>query len=66
MLKWIVVVAMAVIVLGLFAPQLSRLGLWKLPGDLRFKRNGREYYLPITSTIVLSALLTLIARVFRV
>jgi hypothetical protein len=66
MMKWIVVVAMAVIVLGLFAPQLSRLGLWKLPGDLRFKRNGREYYLPITSTIVLSALLTLIARVFRV
>ena len=66
MLKWIVLVALAVIVLGLFSPQLSRLGLWKLPGDLRFKRNGREYYLPIASTIVLSVLLTVVARVFRI
>jgi hypothetical protein len=33
-----------------------------LPGDLRFRKNGRDYYLPITSTIVLSLLLTLVAR----
>ena len=65
MLKWIVIVAIAVIVLGLAAPQLSRLGLGRLPGDLRFKRNGREYYLPITSTILLSVALTCIARVIR-
>lgn len=65
MLKWILVVAIAVVVLGVLAPQLSRFGLGRLPGDLRFRRNGREYYLPITSTILLSVLLTLIARVFR-
>ena len=46
MIKWILVLAVVVILLGLFAPQLARLGLWKLPGDLRFKRNGREYFLP--------------------
>ena len=62
MLKWIVLVAIAAIVLGLLAPHLSRIGLGRLPGDLRFKKNGREYYLPITSTIVLSLLLTLVAR----
>jgi multisubunit Na+/H+ antiporter MnhG subunit len=66
MLKWVVVVALAVIVLGLFAPRLAKLGLWRLPGDLRFTRNGRDYYLPITSTIILSALLTVIARVFHI
>ena len=66
MFKWIIVVAIAVVVLGLAAPQLSRLGLGKLPGDLRFKRNGREYYLPITSTILLSLVLTIVARIFRV
>ena len=66
MIKWVVVIALAVIVLGLLAPQLSRFGLWRLPGDLRFRRKGRDYYLPITSTILLSLVLTLIARVFRI
>ena len=56
--------AVVAILLGLFAPQLARLGLWKLPGDIRFKRNGREYFLPITSTVVLSLALTLLLRVF--
>jgi hypothetical protein len=64
MLKWILVMAVVVILLGLFAPQLSRLGLWKLPGDLRYKRNGREYFLPITSTILVSVVLTLLLRLF--
>lgn len=63
MIKWIVLVAIAVVVLGLLGPRLTRIGLGRLPGDIRFRRNGRDYYLPITSTIVLSLLLTLIARV---
>ncbi len=62
MVKWIVVVAIAVIVLGFLGPYLSRIGLGRLPGDLRFRRNGRDFYLPITSTIVLSLLLTLVTR----
>jgi hypothetical protein len=63
MLKWIVLVAVAVVVLGLLGPRLSRIGLGRLPGDFRFRKNGREYYLPVTSTIMLSLLLTLVARV---
>ena len=62
MLKWLLVVAVAVIVLGLLGPRLARYGLGRLPGDLRFRKNGREYYLPITSTILLSFALTLLAR----
>ena len=64
MIKWILVLAVAVILLGLFAPQLAKLGLWKLPGDLRFTHKGREYFLPITSTVLLSVALTLLLRVF--
>ncbi len=62
MLKWLVLVALAVIVLGLLGPRLTRMGLGRLPGDLRFRKNGREYYLPITSTILLSLALMLLAR----
>ena len=64
MAKWILLLAVVVILLGLFAPQLARLGLWRLPGDIRFKRNGREYFLPITSTILVSLALTLLLRIF--
>ena len=64
-MKWIIVIAIVVIALGLLAPQLSRLGLWRLPGDFRFRYRGREYYLPIATTILLSLLLTLIARVLH-
>ncbi len=64
MIKWILVLAVVVILLGLFAPQLAKLGLWKLPGDMRFKRNGREYFLPVTSTILISVAATLLLRLF--
>ncbi len=64
MIKWILVLSVVVILLGVFAPQLAKLGLWKLPSDLRFKRNGREYFLPITSTILISVALTLLLRLF--
>lgn len=62
MIKWILLVAIAAIVLGLLSPYLARLGLGRLPGDIRFKKNGREYYLPITSTVLLSVFLSLLAR----
>ena len=66
MLKWLLVLVVAVILLGLLAPKLSKLGLWRLPGDLRFTRNGRQYYLPITSTILISIALTLVMRLLRI
>ncbi|MEQ1517804.1 MAG: DUF2905 domain-containing protein [Usitatibacteraceae bacterium] len=64
MIKWMLVMVVVVVLLGLFAPQLARLGLWRLPGDLRFTRRGREYFLPITSTVLISVALTLLLRVF--
>lgn len=63
MIKWILLVAVATVALGLLVPYFSRMGLGRLPGDFRFRKNGREYYLPVTSTILVSVFLSLIARV---
>jgi hypothetical protein len=41
---------------------LQRLGFGKLPGDLRFKAFGREWFLPITTTILLSFVASLIGQ----
>ena len=62
MLKWALVLVIAVVVIALLTPWLSRRGLGRLPGDITVRWRGRLLYLPITSTLLLSSLLTLIAR----
>jgi Protein of unknown function (DUF2905) len=63
MIKWLLVLVVAIVVLSFAAPYLARYGLGRLPGDLVVKFRGRLVPIPITSTILLSLLLTLIARV---
>ena len=62
MLKWLLVLAVGVIVISLASPWLARRGLGRLPGDVTIRWRGRPVYLPITSTLLLSLVLTLIAR----
>ncbi|APV49558.1 hypothetical protein BWI17_07630 [Betaproteobacteria bacterium GR16-43] len=62
MIKWVLVLVVAIVVLSLAAPWLSRYGLGRLPGDLTVKFRGRLVSIPITSTILLSLLLTLLGR----
>lgn len=62
-LKWMLVIVVGVIAIGLFTPWLRRRGLGRLPGDITVVWRGRRVYLPITSTLLISALLTLVARV---
>jgi len=62
MLKWLLVIVVAVVVLSAAAPWLSRRGLGHLPGDVTLRWRGRTLYLPITTTVLLSAVLTLIGR----
>jgi hypothetical protein len=63
MLKWVLVLAIALIVLTALAPWLSRYGLGRLPGDVTWRYKGRVYYLPFASSILLSLALTLITRI---
>jgi len=62
MLKWLLVIAVGVVVIALASPWLARRGLGRLPGDVTVNWRGRRVYLPITTTILLSLLLTLIGR----
>ena len=62
MIKWLLVVVVAIVVLSLASPFLSRYGLGRLPGDLTVKFRGRLVYIPITTTFILSLALTLLGR----
>jgi Protein of unknown function (DUF2905) len=63
MLKWVLTLVAALLVLTALAPWLARLGLGRLPGDVVVRYRGRVYYLPFTSTVLLSLALTLLVRI---
>ena len=62
MIKWLVTLVLALVLLAGLTPLLRRMGLGRLPGDLRVRLRGRDYSLPIASTVLLSLLAMLVAR----
>ena len=63
MAKGFIVLGLVFLAAGLilnFASHLSFFRLGRLPGDLIFKRDNVTLYFPLTTSIVLSILLTLI------
>ena len=62
--RLLVVAGIVLVALGLllhFVPGLSALG--RLPGDLRIERPGLRFYFPITSALLVSAVVSLIVWV---
>jgi hypothetical protein len=62
MLRWIIVTFLALLLISWVRPWLEKMGLGKLPGDFHFKLFGREWFIPLTSTLLLSFVITLIAK----
>jgi hypothetical protein len=61
--KWVIVTGLVMVAVGAAALLLGRLGLFRLPGDLEFSGRNWRVYIPITTSILLSAILTLIVWV---
>ena len=62
MIRWLIVVFLALLLFSGLRPWLEKLGLGKLPGDFRFRLFGREWFIPFASSIVLSLLAMGIAK----
>lgn len=62
MLRWVLVVVLALVLISWLSPVLGRLGFGRLPGDFRFRWLGRDWHLPVTSTLLLSGLASLLSR----
>ncbi len=62
MIRWVLAIFVALLLINWLTPLLSKLGLGRLPGDWRFRLFGREWFIPLTTTLILSALASLIAR----
>lgn len=62
MIRWIIVIFLALMLISWFTPLLHRMGFGKLPGDLRFRLFGREWFIPLTTTIILSLVAGVVAK----
>ena len=62
-MRWLLVFLIACLLFNTLQGWLARFGLGRLPGDFRFKLGGREWYVPLASSLVLSLLMGLIGLV---
>jgi len=65
MRQLLITVGVILIVLGLVWPWLTKLGLFRLPGDIVIERENFRFYFPITSMILISLVISLILWLFR-
>jgi hypothetical protein len=63
--RWLIIFGLLLVVLGVAWPLIAKLGLGRLPGDLRFEREGFGFYFPITTSLIISIALSLILWFFR-
>ncbi len=66
--RLLIIVGIVFLVLGIllsYSGVLSALKLGRLPGDISIKREHFSLYFPITTCIILSALLTLVIYLFH-
>lgn len=62
MIRWLIVVVLALLVIGGRTKWLRRFGFGRLPGDFEFRLFRRDWSLPLASTLALSMLAALIVQ----
>jgi len=65
MQKALIVTGLTILVVGLLWPWLSKIPLGRLPGDIVVEREGFRFYLPLTTGILLSLIVSLVIWLFR-
>jgi len=65
MQKALIVTGILILVLGLFWPWLSKLPLGRLPGDIVVQREGFRFYMPLTTGLLVSLVVSLLLWLFR-
>jgi hypothetical protein len=60
MQRLLIGLGIALVVAGLLWPWLAKLGLGRLPGDIRIEREGFSFYFPLATGLLISVVVSLI------
>lgn len=63
--KWLVIAGLVLVAIGLLVILGGKIGLGRLPGDIRYKSDHVTFYFPLATSILLSVLLTLVFWIIR-
>ena len=59
MARWLIILGVVLVLAGVLWPWLTKLGLGRLPGDIAIERENFRLYVPITTSIAVSVVLSL-------
>jgi len=65
MARFLILLGLAILAVGLLWPLLSRLGLGRLPGDIIIRRDNFTFYFPLATCILVSVLLSAVFWLFN-
>ncbi|MDB5761237.1 MAG: hypothetical protein JWQ21_232 [Herminiimonas sp.] len=65
MIRWTLTIFIALVIFSAILPWLEKIGIGRLPGDVRFTLFGKTVFLPFASTVLLSTLVFLAAKLLR-
>ena len=65
MQKVLIGLGLILLAIGLFLPWLEKLPIGRLPGDIIIDKPNFKIYIPITTMIVVSILISLVSRFFK-
>ena len=63
--RWLIAIGLLLLIAGLVWPWLTKLGLFRLPGDIVIERDDFRFYFPITTMIIVSVAVSLLLWLFR-
>jgi hypothetical protein len=64
MQRFLIIIGVVFVALGLLWPYVQRLGLGRLPGDIVIDRPGFTFYFPLATSIIVSVALSLLLWFF--
>lgn len=65
MSKNLILLGLVIVALGVLWPVLQKFPLGKLPGDIIIKKEGFRLFFPLTSSILISLIITLLLWLFK-
>lgn len=63
--RMLIVLGAVLVVAGLLWPWLKKMHFFHLPGDIVIDRQGFKFFLPITTMLIVSAVLSIVAWLIR-
>jgi hypothetical protein len=65
MQRILILIGLAILIAGILWPWLGKIPLGRLPGDIVIDKPGLKVYIPITTMILISGVVSIILWIFR-